>query len=376
MNKLIFRKLYFDILTFFLLSSMAITLIVWVVQGVNLLDIVTEQGHSFKVYFIYTILSIPKIFSKLIIFAYFLSLFVVLNRYIENNEILVFWINGIKKISFINFIFKISFIFVFIQLIFNLMIVPYTQNLSQTYIKNSSIEFFPKLIQEKKFSRVSDKLNIFVEKYNDDGILSGIYIKEKLKNKGNKIIIARQGELNQTDKGYNFQLYNGKIINIDKSGNFNLSFKETNYQLSDINFHSRKKFKLGEAKSSFLIKCLSKYLLDRKNITIRCGENNSFLIKDIYEEIYKRLINPTYIIILSLISSLVILKSKIIKLEKFYKFLIFLSGFGIIIVSRLSYKIINYGIEIELFSLFLPIILIVLFYFYILFKSNFKISYL
>ena len=67
MNKLIFRKLYFDIFTFFILSCLAITSIVWVIQGVNLLDIVTEQGHSFRVYFFYLLLSLPKIFSKLII---------------------------------------------------------------------------------------------------------------------------------------------------------------------------------------------------------------------------------------------------------------------------------------------------------------------
>ena len=47
MNKLIFRKLSFDIFWFFLLSSLAITSIVWVIQGVNLLDIVTEKGHEF-----------------------------------------------------------------------------------------------------------------------------------------------------------------------------------------------------------------------------------------------------------------------------------------------------------------------------------------
>ena len=110
MNKLIFRKLSFDILFFFLLSSLAITSIVWVIQGVNLLDIVSEQGHAwFNVYFFYTLLNFPKIFSKLLIFTYFLTLFVVINRYEENNEILVFWTNGIKKISFINFIGKFSF---------------------------------------------------------------------------------------------------------------------------------------------------------------------------------------------------------------------------------------------------------------------------
>ena len=107
MNKLIFRKLSYDIFGFFLLSSIAITSIVWVIQGVNLLDIVSEQGHGIKVYFFYTALNIPKIFSKLLIFTYFLTLFVVLGRYLDNNEILVFWTNGIKKISFINFIGRI-----------------------------------------------------------------------------------------------------------------------------------------------------------------------------------------------------------------------------------------------------------------------------
>ena len=80
MNKLIFRKLSLDIISFFFLSSIAITSIVWVIQGVNLLDIVSEQGHGLKVYFFYTILNLPKIFSKLLIFTYFLTLFVVLSR--------------------------------------------------------------------------------------------------------------------------------------------------------------------------------------------------------------------------------------------------------------------------------------------------------
>ena len=375
MNKLIFRKLYFDIFTFFILSCLAITSIVWVAQGVNLLDIVTEQGHSFRVYFVYLLLSLPKIFSKLIIFAYFLSLFIVISRYENNNEILVFWINGIKKITFVNFIFKVSFIFVVIQLLFNVLIVPYTQNLAQSYLKSSSIDFFPKLIQEKKFSRVSNRLNIFVEKYEDNGLLKGIYIKENLKNGGNKIIIARKGKLNQND-GYNFQLYDGKIINLDKSGNFNLGFAETTYQLSDINFKTRKGKKLGEIESSFLFYCLKKNINNRKNNSLRCGEKNSFLIKDIYEEVYKRIINPIYIIILSLISSLVILKAKIIRIAKLAKFLIFFLGFTIIVMSELTYKLINLSIQFEVISLLLPIILILIFYFYILIKSNFRPRYL
>ena len=109
-----------------------------IIQGVNLLDIVSEQGHGLKVYFFYTFLNLPKIFSKLLVFTYFLTLFVVLTRYEESNEILVFWTNGINKITFINFIGKISLLFVITQLLFTIVIVPYTQNLAQEYLKNSS----------------------------------------------------------------------------------------------------------------------------------------------------------------------------------------------------------------------------------------------
>ena len=376
MNKLIFRKLYLDIFTFFILSCLAITSIVWVIQGVNLLDIVTEQGHSFKVYFVYLLLTLPKIFSKLIIFAYFLSLFVVINRYEENNEILVFWINGIKKITFVNFIFKVSFIFVIIQLLFNLFIVPYSQNLAQLYLKTSSIDFFPKLIQEKKFSKVSDNLNIFVEEYKNNGLLKGIYIKENLKNGGNKIIIAGQGELKQNDDGYNFQLYKGKIINLDKSGNFNLGFAETTYELSDINFKTRKGRKLSETKSSFLFYCLKKYINNRKDNSLRCGDKNSFLIKDIYEEVFKRTINPVYIIILSLISSLLIIKPKSSIIEKYFKFFLFITGFLIILFSEISYEFIYLSTEFELFFISLPIFFIFFFYMTILLKTKFNLRYL
>ncbi len=377
MNKLIYRKLSTDILVFFLLSSLAITTIIWVVQGVNLLDIVSEDGHGIKIYFFYSILNIPKIFSKLFIFTYFLTLFVVLNRYEENNEILIFWTNGIKKISFINFVGKFSMIFVLIQLSFNLFFVPYTQNLSQEYLKNSSIEFFPKLLQEKKFSNVMSNLTIFVEKYETNGLLKGIYIKEKLKNNEYKIIIASKGELIKSGKGYSFKLSDGKITNFDKKGSFNLGFKETTYELSKFNSKTRKEKKIDETNSFLLLSCLTKYIESRKDSVLRCGEkDNAFLIKDIYEEIFKRTINPIYTIILSLISSLIILKSKIKNFQNYFKIILFSLGFSLIVFSELSYKLLYLPSLFEVLSILLPILFIISFYFFIMIKSKFRMDYL
>ncbi len=376
MDKLIFRKFSTDILTFFLLSSISITLIVWVIQGVNLLDIVSEQGHAIKVYFVYTLLNIPKIFSKLMVFTYFLALFVIISRYEDNNEILIFWTNGIKKITFINFIGKISLIIVLIQLSFNLAIVPYTQNLAQEHLKKSSVNFFPKIIQEKKFSNITQNLTIFVETNNEKGDLKGIYIKEKLDNEKDKIIIASTGNL-LNDKGiYSFKLSDGKIINLDKKGNFNLGFKETEYDLTKINSKTRKEKEIDELESSFLFKCLEKFVDFRKDNNLRCGNENSFLLKDIYEELFKRFINPIYIIIVSLISTLIIMKNKIEQLQNYYKFILFITGFTLIIFSELTYKFIFESIYLEILTIILPLIFVLIFYLFILIKSNFKLSHL
>ncbi len=376
MDKLIFRKLSQDIFSFFLLSSLAITVIIWVIQGVNLLDIVSEDGHAIQVYFSYSILTIPKIFSKLLIFTYFLTLFIILNRYEENNEILVFWTNGIKKISFINFIARLSIAFVLLQLFLSTIVVPYSQNLAQEYLKNSSIEFFPKLIQEKKFTNLMNNLTIFADQYDINGVLKGIYIKEKINDSDYKIIIASEGNLIKSKNGYNFKLYDGKITNIDSRGNFNLGFKETVYELSTLGSKTRKEKKLSETSSLFLFDCLENFLDFRKDTKIRCGNENSFLIKDIYEELFQRIIQPIYIIILSLLSSSIILKSKIKFLPNYYKSFLFILGFSIIIFSELSYKFVGYSNLTEIIFIFLPIIFIIFFYFIILIKSKFNLSYL
>ena len=376
MNKLIFRKLSYDIITFFVLSSLAITSIVWVIQGVNLLDIVSEQGHSLRVYFFYTALNLPKIFSKLLIFTYFLTLFVVLSRYVDNNEILVFWTNGIKKISFINFIGKLSLVFVILQLVFNLYFVPYTQNLKQDYLKNSSINLFPKLIKDKKFTNITKTLTIFVEENTKSEILKGIFIKEKLNSDESKIITAKNGRLIKNEEGYSFKLLDGKITNIDEKGSINLNFKETVYELTKLDSNIRKTNKINETKSSILFLCLQKFLKNRKNEKIRCSKENSFLIREIYEELFQRTISPVYIIVLSLISSLIVFKPKIDLLEIYLKVILFTCGFALILFSQLTYKFLFFSFKTEILFLILPIIFVILFYLILILKTKFNLRYL
>ena len=56
--------------------------------------------------------------------------------------------------------------------------IPKSQSLGRIYLKESNIDFLPKLISEKKFINVVKNLTIFVEEFRKDGVLNKIYINE------------------------------------------------------------------------------------------------------------------------------------------------------------------------------------------------------
>ena len=114
MKKIVFKNISQEHIKFFLLCIITISSIIWVLQAVNYLDFVIEDGHGFFVYLKYTLFSYPRIVSRVFPFIVFFSLTYVLLKYEYKNELVIFWNFGIEKIKFINFFIKISlFFFIF-----------------------------------------------------------------------------------------------------------------------------------------------------------------------------------------------------------------------------------------------------------------------
>ena len=101
MKKIIFKNFLRETTIFFLLSCSSVALIVWVIQAVNYLGFVTEDGHGLRVYFLYSIMNFPKIIDRILPFIFFISLFYIILTYENRNELNIFWINGINKMKFV-----------------------------------------------------------------------------------------------------------------------------------------------------------------------------------------------------------------------------------------------------------------------------------
>ena len=121
MRNTIYRYFFKEFISLFLLILISIGTIVWVVQAVNYLDFVTEDGHSFGVYFTFSILNIPKVLNRLIPFVFLISLLVTILQFEKNNELLIFWTSGLNKIKLVNLAFKISILITLFQFFLSLV---------------------------------------------------------------------------------------------------------------------------------------------------------------------------------------------------------------------------------------------------------------
>ena len=370
MKKLIFRKFLLDALFGFLVLIFSFSIIVWVIQAVNYLDFVSEDGHGFKVYFLYTLFNFPKIFSKLFLISLFISLFYIILKYENDNELSIYWSVGISKINFINKVLKFSILLLILQFSLTTYFYPKSQNMSKSFIRMSNIDFFPSLIKEKKFIDTLSSLTIYVDEQSDDRKqFKNILIKDQKKdNNEYQIIVASDGVI-KTNNNINYLiLKKGEIFSNSNNKDFS-SFKFENFEFNLSNFSSKTMIvpKIQENKSSNIIKCyLNNSNIDRifyidPNELRMC---NNDIHKEIVQEIFKRFYQPFFIPILCLIACMQIINSKFNNYYVFYKIMIFLSGFITLFIAEILIKYTGNHFTQDIMVLMFPIIMFLSIYFF------------
>ena len=374
MKKLIFKKLLFEITTFFLISSITLGLIVWVIQAVNYMDFITEDGHSLDIYFKYTLLSLPKVLSRILPFILFISVFYNLIKLENSNELLVYWTYGISKLKFINILFIFSIVFLIIQIILNIYVVPISLDKGRDYIKKSDLDFFPSLIKEKKFIDTVSDLTIFVDKINNKGELVNIFLKDQIEDKESQIIHAKKGIL-QKKNGKNYLvLIDGEFINNLEGKVTNFSFKKTNFDLSKYSTKTTTHRKIQEVNIMVLVNCLKKLYLNTNYNEVKdfVCDNNS--LKNIKQETLKRIFKPFYIPAICLIASLLIFASKDSYFYSRIKIILFSFGIIVLIASEISVRYSGLDNTKSLIFIGIPLIMIFIIYSiifkYTIFKSH------
>tara|TARA_Y100000389_G_C17456760_1_gene518662 strand:+ start:245 stop:1393 length:1149 start_codon:yes stop_codon:yes gene_type:complete len=362
MKKILFRKILFDCLIFFSIALICVSTIIWIFQAVNYLDVMVEDGRDYLVYINFSLLSYPKIVSKILPFTFFFSFYYVFTKYELSNELMIYWNFGVNKIYLINFFIKFSFFLVLIQLFLTIFVVPESLNFSRKLIKKSNVDFFGSFIKPQKFNDNISGLTIYAEEKNKNDELKNIYLKQKKNEKEFQITIAKKGYFKNIGNTKILVLNDGQTINSVNNNVTNFSFSKSDFALSALKTNMVIDDKIQEGKTINHLKCFKEYL--NKDLTLNLKQKGYLkhncskdTLDNLVQELYKRLIVPLYIPLLILLSSLLLLFSKENKYYLRYKVIIFILGLMIIILSESLLKFVKGDFYSNILIIIMPLLI-------------------
>ena len=370
-----FRKFLIDYLSFFIIALLSSSVIIWVFQAVNYLDIMIEDGRDYIVYIKFSLLNFPKILTRLMPFVLFFSLFYITTKYENNNQLIIFWNFGVHKIELTNFLIKVSFILMIIQIFLLSIIVPKSQDLARNYIRNSDVNFFENFIKPQKFNDTIRGVTIYTEKKDENGNLFNLYLKKEDNNNQFQITYAKKGVFKEFNKTPVLVLYDGETIKGSDKGITNFKFSKSDFPLNNFETNTTTYIKTQELSTIKLFSCINSiYLskLKKPDTTIEnCTIQNS---KKILEEFYKRIFIPFYIPLLVLITFLLMLSSKENSNYNKLKIFTFLFGFFFIIFSETTVKFISNKFYENIYIAIIPFLIFLLLYSLLFKKLNIKLN--
>ena len=378
MKKILFRKLLSDYLSFFFITIICTSIVIWVFQAVNYLDIMIEDGRDYLVYLNFTLLNFPKILSKVFSFSLFFSLFYVTIKSELNNELIIYWNFGVHKIEVVNFILKVSFILMIIQIILTAFVVPKSQDLARSFLRSSSVNFFDNFIKPKKFNDTIKGVTIYSDKKDQNGDLINLYLKREIKPNEFQITYAKKGNFKQIGNSPILVLNEGATITIKNDDVTNISFSKSDFSLANIDTNTTTYKKTQEISSQNLIICIKNfYQLEKKMFEkkVKDIENCSYEnIQNIIKEFYKRFLIPFYIPLLTLVPLLLITTSKENLNYNKLRVATFSLGLIIIIFSETTISFISKISIYDIGIMIIPLILISILYLFFFRQFNTSIN--
>ena len=364
------NKIYYnyfkEILKIFITILLSLTIIAWTVRAVNFLDLIVENGYSITTYFNFSLLNSFGIATKFVPLSFLLTLTIFIVRLMQENELVILWTSGVKKIKIINLFLFISIVITIINLILSIFITPATLNKSRHLLSSENLSSILPTLKIQQFSDsfkgltfiVDDKLNNKIKNiflYDTSENLKNLISSDK-KNLSTTII-AKDGIVDKKK----MTLFDGQIISSNKNENDIIKFEQISIDLTNLTNTTIKKPKVQETSTIKLLSCINKEI-PKDNIC-----NSNFNV-EILPTLTRRIILPLFIPVLALITSLLLIKNS--NKFLFNKISIFSYAFLVLLYAELTIR--YTGVSKVFANIFIisPFLLLAIIYIFIKYKLS------
>ena len=362
----IYQNYILEVLKTFFVILFGLSTIALTVRAVNFLDLIVESGYSIAIYFQYSVLNLFGVLTKFVPLSFLLALILFIIKQIQENEFVILWTSGIKKLKLVNLFFFISIFVVFFYIIFSTFLTPFTLYKSRLLLSKEGYDSFIPTIRVQQFSDsfkgftflVEEKFQNQIKKifiYDEANVLKNLT--DTKSSSSSTTITAKEGVVEEKK----LILFEGQIISSDKNNLENqiIKFEQLNVDLNNLKTDTITIPKFQERTTRSLVKCL---------LNVECDEKAK---KEIITVLNRRLVLPLYIPVVSLICSFLLIKTRS-KRESFFinKYSVFTLSFLLLLYAELIIRFTGLSKIISIIFLISPPVLICLTYYFLIFKLS------
>ncbi|MFN3700596.1 MAG: LptF/LptG family permease [Alphaproteobacteria bacterium] len=206
LNGYIFRNL----LVALAFITVVLTGVVFLTQSLRFLEMVVEAGASSTMFWILTMLALPKSFEIIIPITVMASVVFIINRMTTDSELVVMRSFGYSPLQIARPALSLALICTVLIYALAMLVTPLSQSFNHGLRQVIQAQYSSLLFREGVFNRIGQGVTVYVGERNSAGEMAGLIIHDnRHKNPVPSTIIAQKGLVIDTDNSVQFVVYDG-----------------------------------------------------------------------------------------------------------------------------------------------------------------------
>ncbi|MGF1456415.1 MAG: LPS export ABC transporter permease LptF [Alphaproteobacteria bacterium] len=208
---ILFKYMFRQVSMPFLFFTGILTMMIWLTQSLNMLDLIINGGQSFATFFYLVILVLPSMLTVILPVALFCGILYGLNRFYSDSEIVVMWSSGISRWRLLAPVLTVAMLVTLANFAMSLYLMPLGYRNMKDRIYEIRSDLAASFIREGEFTSKIKGLTVYIATAPSHGDLEGILVHDSRRPDRPRTYLAERGVFLRTPEGPRLVMHKGEV---------------------------------------------------------------------------------------------------------------------------------------------------------------------
>jgi lipopolysaccharide export system permease protein len=239
---LIERYIFSRLLMAFSMATLALVSVIWVVQGLRSMNLVTARGQTILVFLEITSLALPLLAVVIAPVALLIGAVFLLNGLNADSELVVISASGGSRLKVAKPVMLGALVVAVAMLLFTTIVAPAAQHMLREEITKINVDLLANIVRPGRFTEIEKGLTFYIRDRSGDGSIVGLMIDDQRDGKTGMTYIADRARVVEAGPKMLLMMQDGTIQRVTKpEGTLSLiDFEAYAFDLSELTAQNAK----------------------------------------------------------------------------------------------------------------------------------------